>query len=68
MLGVKQKTSKQTDKPTVVTEKGPKIQNQYIMWKMYYYSHLVNKALSEQSPEEIDKRIRGHLLSKKQMV
>ena len=25
MLGVKQKTSKQTDKPTVVTEKGPKI-------------------------------------------
>lgn len=24
MLGVKQKTSKQTDKPTVVTEKGPK--------------------------------------------
>ena len=37
--------------------------NQYIMWKVYLYSILVNKALSELSTEQVQKRVSSHLLS-----
>jgi hypothetical protein len=38
--------------------------NQYIMWKVFLYSHLVNKALSELSPEAVQKKVQSCLLSK----